>query len=167
MFGKSLLAGSINLYPERFCKGPGQRFLPAAGLLVDVRPATWLFARGIDPDAILAAHNSDQCSFGVRLPAADARSLWFVPAPRLFTSGHASSRSIPSLPGHRCRLGLKFPFSKFIALAATFHDHLAQLWVILDHACLAFLITLLNLIRFVIGFFVFNELRRAFGKLLN
>jgi hypothetical protein len=124
MFGQSLFTGSIDLYPERSRKGSGERFLPAAELLVDVRPAAWLFAREVNPDAILAAHNPDQCSFGVRLPATDARSLRFVPATRLFTSGHASSRSIPSLPRNHCRPGLKFPFSKFIALATTFDDHL-------------------------------------------
>ncbi len=167
MFGQSLPGIGINLYPERSRKGSGERCLPAAELLVDVSPAAGYFARGIDADAILAADNPDQCSFGICLPAADARSLRFVPATCLFTSGHASSRSQPSPPRNCCRPGLEFPFSKFIALAATLYNHLTEFWIIFNDTCLAFLVALLNFFRLVIRFFIFDELRRALGKLLN
>jgi hypothetical protein len=92
---------------------------------MDVGPAAGLLARRINPDAIRTAHNSDKRSLGDRLPTTDTGSLWFVPATDLLTSGHTSSWSRHSLLGDLSEAGLTFPFSKFIAFATTFNDHLA------------------------------------------
>jgi hypothetical protein len=47
-----------------------------------------------------------------------------VPVTDLFTSSHTSSCSRQSLPDDISEAGLRFPFSKFIALATTFNDQL-------------------------------------------